>query len=173
MRFGHASLIFVLSTIVAISIAMQLSHFQLPCAFCILQRSLMLMTAIASAFCLRFGIQVQYLALSLLSSALGIAISLTQIALHACPQFPIFGNPVFGLSLYTWSFLIFSASALSIVLSLFNYKEEKRTWNFIEKVICIYLFIVISALALITLQQCGWGDCSGAADAAMYTKPRE
>jgi len=173
MRLGHAFLIIVLTTIVAISISMQLLDLQLPCAFCILQRGLMLMTAIASTLCLRFGIHLRYLTLSLLSSLLGMAISLSQIALHACPQFPIFGNPVFGLSLYTWSFLIFSTSTLSIVASLFFYKEENRPWNRFEKIISIYLFVIVCALTAVTLRQCGLSDCAGAANASLYTKPRE
>jgi disulfide bond formation protein DsbB len=172
IRTSNALMILVLVSILAASFTMQLFDLQLPCAYCILQRSAMIGTATGLAMNLRFGIAMRHYALSLFCALAGGAIALRQIGLHACPQFPIFGNPVLGLSLYTWSFLIFASSILAIASFLFLHKgeEEKKTMNLFEKFAVGTLFTASIILALLTFHQCGLGDCEGKANAKKYTK---
>ncbi len=175
LRTFNALLIYVLMTIVSISIGIQILGHQLPCAYCILQRSLMVATSIAISFNLTFGLSIRHYALALFSSLLGAAIALRQMALHACPQFPIFGNPFLCLSLYTWSFLIFSSSLLAIAIFLALHtpgSEKKQTPNLFEQTACLFTLLIATLLVLLTFQQCGLGDCKGTANAAIYTKPR-
>ncbi len=82
---------------------------------------------------LRFGIRSRHYALSLLSAFFGGGVALRHICLHICPQFPVFGNPVLGLSLYTWSFLVFVCSSLSITVLLFFDPPPEKSMNRFEK----------------------------------------
>ena len=69
---------------------------------------------------LRFGIRGLYYGLSLLSAIIGGIVALKKISLHICPDTPPFGDPIFGISVSSWSlllfvFFIFTISCLLIV----------------------------------------------------------
>lgn len=69
---------------------------------------------------LRFGTRGLYYALSLLSAITGAIVALQKISLHICPDTPPFGDPIFGISVSSWSlllfvFFIFAISCLLII----------------------------------------------------------
>lgn len=135
-----------------------------PCPLCLLQRLGMIGVALGAAFNLKFGIRPIHYGFSLLSALFGGGVALRQITLHVCPGFPIFGTPVLGLSLYTWSFLTFVCSTAAISLLLFIYEPEHHYSNshplkFIEKLALALLFIVIFANVITTFVECGFGPC--------------
>lgn len=150
--------------VIAASFAEQLSLRQLPCAYCLLQRSMMLCIVTAVLMNFRFGIQVKHYALMLFSALLGGAISLVQTSLHVCPDFPKFGVPVLGLSLYVWAFIVFVASVLSISTFLFLHTPEmthRIPLNLFEKGLFCLALLATALLAGLTFNQCGFGDCQG------------
>ena len=93
-----------------------------PCPLCLLQRIGMIGVASGALMNCRFGPNKAHYGLSLLAAFYGGFIALRQIALHVCPDFRTFGEPFWGLSLYTWSFLLFSCSVLysGLLLLIFN-----------------------------------------------------
>ncbi len=157
----------VILTIVGILLGaygVQILKNEQPCPLCMLQRLGMMGVAASLLLNIQFGIHMTHYALCLLSSLIGGGIALRQIALHICPGFPTFGEPVLGLSLYTWSFIIFACCILAIALLLVLYdpeesRLEKDAKNVFTNSAFIALFLIILANVVTTFLQCGWGPC--------------
>ena len=108
-----------------------------PCHLCTLQRLGMIGVACALLMNLRFGIKPQYYGLAILSALTGRLFSLKQIAMHVCPEFPTYGQAIFGYDLYVWAFIVFSCSifACAILTIIYGYTKKKEippTWGFPE-----------------------------------------
>jgi disulfide bond formation protein DsbB len=96
--------------------AVQLGSGELPCPLCSLQRMAMLLCVLGPAFIItrvRHGgptdcdFAAGYGA-SVLAAVVGAAISGRQVLLHIVPGHDTgFGEPVLGLHLYTWAFVVF------------------------------------------------------------------
>lgn len=97
-----------------------------PCPLCELQRVGMLIVGIGPLMNLKWGVHPHHYAVSIFGMLIGGSVSLFQICLHICPGFPTFGTRVLGLELYTWAFLVFSASLLGLSLLLFFWSEEDK-----------------------------------------------
>lgn len=88
---------------------------ELPCPLCMLQRMGMLLCAVGPAYIIRrarYGdVEVRDFAMgygmSIVAAVLGALISSRQILLHITPPDPGYGDPVFGLHLYTWALVVF------------------------------------------------------------------
>jgi disulfide bond formation protein DsbB len=133
-----------------------------PCPLCILQRLGMIGVAMGALMNLRFGIHPRHYSVSLFAAFFGGAVSIRQILLHICPGSPIFGTPVFGLSFYTWAFLIFCSSVLAIIglLLLYSPKDNPRyPKKFFEKLVFSIVSFVIIMNLITTFSQCGFGVC--------------
>ena len=135
-----------------------------PCVLCLLQRLGMLGVAFGALLNIKFGIRRSHYGLSLISAVFGGFVALRQIALHVCPTFSKFGKPFWGLSLYTWSFIVFSSSVLYIALLLliFDRKKEdlkKTPMNVWGQLAFASVFLVAFSNIFTTLRQCGLGYC--------------
>lgn len=135
-----------------------------PCPLCMLQRLGMIGVTMGALLNLKFGIRMSHYGLSLISALMGGVVALRQISLHACPGFPEFGLPVLGLSLYTWSFLVFACVVFGIAVLLFLYNPEESVkpqerLNFLSKFAFGLIFLVTVANILTTYLQCGFGPC--------------
>lgn len=94
----------------------QLAEGEMPCPLCVLQRMAMLLCALGPAFIIlrtRHGgpTAADFAAgygMSVVAAVLGAAISGRQILLHIVPPDPGYGDPVMGLHLYTWAFIVFA-----------------------------------------------------------------
>src|SRR4029079_8013223 len=91
--------------------------------------------------------------------------ALRQIALHVVPGTGFYGSPIFGLHLYTWSFII---SMLIIIASSFilgiDRQYENKILNKMKSHWFTHLLFAITAIILIInivllVLQCGFGDC--------------
>lgn len=153
--------ILVLAGVLISAYFYQVEENQLPCILCLLQRLCMISVSIGPMLNLRYGSKPVHFSLSLASAILGASVSLRQISLHVCPTFSTFGHPVFGLSLYTWAFIVFVCSAIAISLLLFIQTEEKRVpkTNYFEKSAFLIMFLVAFANVITTFIECGFGDC--------------
>lgn len=135
-----------------------------PCPLCMLQRLAMIGVAIGPLLNLRFGISTAHYGISLISAVFGKAVALRQICLHICPDFPAFGIPIFGFSLYTWSFIVFGCSIFTIAIMLILHRPsvdflEKRKVGLLGILAFTLIFIVAFADIITTLQQCGLSAC--------------
>jgi disulfide bond formation protein DsbB len=162
-RILNCLIILIISGILLGAFGIQIFEHERPCPLCLLQRICMISVATACLMNLKFGIQMKHYALCLLSSLLGGSVALRQISLHVCPTFSTFGIPVLGLSLYTWSFLVFTCVvfAVSILLFLYRpeYEKEKVDMNRLETLTFALIFVVAVANVMATFYQCGWGPC--------------
>lgn len=160
----NALLGIILSGVLLAGFWVQLIEHEQPCPLCLLQRLGMTGVACGPLLNLRFGIQISHYALSLLSLLMGGTVALRHISLHVCPGLPAFGFPVLGLSLYTWSFLVFACSGLfiSLLLFLYNPKESPQVPDTINpwgKLAFTLLLLITLGNIITTLQICGLGPC--------------
>lgn len=161
----NALLIIILSGVLLSAYAVQFLWNEEPCPLCLLQRLGMLGVASGALMNLRFGVRPFHYGLSLISAVVGGTVALRQISLHVCPGFaPPFGLPVLGLSLYTWSFLVFVCSVLYIAFLLFLYKPgeselEPAAYTKWSKTAFSLIFFVALTNVITTWMQCGLGPC--------------
>lgn len=161
--FLNALWIIIYCVIITGAFGVQLFEGEEPCPLCYLQRAGMISVATAALFNLYFGVRASHYGMALFSSVVGGAIAVRQIALHICPAFPTFGEPFWGLSLYTWSFLTFVASILATALLLMLYRpsqgERPEKVGVLAKLAAGYLFLIIVGNIISALVQCGLGIC--------------
>lgn len=164
-RTLNSVMILILAGILLGALYIQLVLKEEPCPLCLLQRLGMIAVAIGALLNLRFGIKMEHYGLALLGCLMGGTVALRQISLHICPGFPEFGAPVLGLSLYTWSFLVFTSCVLGISILLFLYRpnqtadEEKPSMNLLEKIAFGSIFLIAILNLIFTFIQCGIGGC--------------
>lgn len=137
---------------------------EVPCPLCMLQRLCMIGAAIGCLLNLCFGIHMSHYGLTLLASLAGGTVALRQISLHVCPGFPEFGFPVLGLSLYTWSFVVFVCTGIAVAGLLFLYdpgkdSAESSSFSSFGKFVFGLLFTVTAANMITTFLNCGMGPC--------------
>lgn len=163
-RILNLFFVYVLCLILLASYAYQFLLSEDPCSLCLLQRIGMIGIGSALLLNLRFGIKIQYYGLAILCALLGRIVSLRQINLHICPDFPSFGKPIFGIDLYVWSFIIFSSSifACAVLLILKGFSKEddySPSWGFFEQLGFWTLFAIILSNGIITFMDCGLSLC--------------
>lgn len=160
----NALLALILACILFGALTLQVFYGEEPCPLCLLQRIGMLGVAAGGLMNCRFGSRKAHYGLSLFSCVLGGFVALRQIALHVCPGFSKFGEPFWGLSLYTWSFIIFASSVFYIgsLLILFGgtYKvEEARSMSSFCHFAFLLIFLVSFLNIIFTFMLCGWTVC--------------
>lgn len=162
-EFLNAFVIIILCGVLLSAYGVQFLYKEMPCPLCMLQRLGMLVVASGLALNLLFGVSPSHYALSLFGSLMGGFVALRQITLHICPGFEQFGFPVLGLSLYTWSFIVFvcSVTAISFLLFLYNPVEDKKpqTLDWFSKLAIGLLVFLTTANIITTFMQCGFGPC--------------
>lgn len=165
-RYLHILIIAILSGVLLGAFGVQFFKHEEPCPLCLLQRLGMIGVAAGLLLNLWFGVRMSHYAISLLSVLMGGFVALRQIALHVCPGFPTFGEPFWGLSLYTWSFIVFVCCIWAIALLLFLYDPKqsnqesfRRGWE--SKAAFGLIFFVTVVNIFTTFMQCGLGPCEG------------
>lgn len=162
-RILNALIIITICGILLSAFGVQIFEGERPCPLCLLQRLGMLGVAASLALNLRFGIRPFNYGLGLLSCIFGGFVALRQVSLHVCPQFPKFGIPVLGMSLYTWSFTVFVCSVFAIALLLMFYnrndEEKSQPLSNLDKFAIGFLILITVANVITTFLQCGLGVC--------------
>jgi len=117
--------VWVLVGILAAVFAVQFWSGEPPCPLCVTQRIALMLIALGPLHILlraySEGLTSRAAAfgqgMAIIAAVLGALAAGRQILLHILPSDPGFGSPVFGLHLYTWCFIAFSAQiAASAVL---------------------------------------------------------
>jgi disulfide bond formation protein DsbB len=109
--------VWVLVGILAAAFAVQFWSGEPPCPLCVMQRIALMLIALGPLhIVLRAyaeGLTSRAAALgqgiAIIGAVLGAVAAGRQILLHILPSDPGFGSPLFGLHLYTWCFVAFSA----------------------------------------------------------------
>lgn len=164
-RILNLLFIYVLCVVLLGAYAYQYIKGEQPCPLCLLQRLGMIGIAVALLLNLRFGIKVQHYGLAILSAILGRMVSLRQIGLHVCPEFPTFGEPIFGLDLYVWAYIVFTCSifacaVLTIIYGYFKNQSYLPTWGFAEKIAFWAVGLITLSNTITTLMECGLSACA-------------
>lgn len=159
----NAFQVLIISAVLFGALSIQFFEQEEPCPLCLLQRIGMLGVASGALMNCRFGPHKSHYGLSLLSAFFGGFVALRQIALHICPGFPTFGRPFWGLSLYTWSFIVFCSSVAYIGLELliFDQSKEKEGMNWFCHLAFFVLFLAALINVVATFFECGLGPCQG------------
>lgn len=162
----NALIILTISGILLGAFTVQFFEREKPCPLCLMQRLMMIGVACSCLLNIFYGIRPSHYGLGLLCSLGGASIALRQIALHVCPGMPGFGQPVFGLSLYTWSFIIFACCILAFALLLMLYnphdsEDRKNTIPPLGKLAFVSLYLLTAANAVAAFVLCGLGPCEG------------
>lgn len=163
-RISNVLFIWVLCAVLMAAYGYQIIKQEEPCPLCLLQRLGMIATAAALLMNLRFGIKMEHYGLAILSSFMGRIVSLRQIGLHVCPEFPTFGEPVLGFDLYVWSFIVFSCSifACAVLLILKGYSKPRDylpTWGPIERFTFWLVALITLGNIIVSLKDCGLSTC--------------
>ena len=98
------------------ALAVQFFGGEFPCPLCLLQRMAMILTLIGPVFIIvnahrermgGFSVWGLGFGMSIVAAVAGMAISTRQVLLHIAPGDPGYGDPVFGMHLYTWALVVF------------------------------------------------------------------
>ncbi len=138
---------------------------ELPCPLCILQRFGFVCIAVGLLFNLRFGFRPSHYALVILSSLFTSFVALRQIALHVIPGTGSYGSAIFGLHLYTWSFIgaMIITIGTTVLLGVDRQYGEGLTkdkrWRWLINAIFVFMMFIIIANILSVFSICGFGAC--------------
>ena len=170
----------IVTGILTLAFFFQFYYHELPCPLCLLQRVGFTGIAFALILNFRFGIKPSHYGLAVLSGMYIQFVSGRQILLHIVPGTGAYGHSIFGLHMYTWSFLIASFLILTNVLLLVFYQKDHR-WKINTKgkkvLISFFFFALLSVTTLITIGQvisaymeCGLGQCPDNPSHYLYTQ---
>ena len=158
--------IFILIGVQLAAFGVQIFEGEQPCPLCFLQRLGMTGVAVSLLLNLFFKIKPLHYGLAVLSSLMGGFVALRQISLHACPGWTPFGLPVLGLSLYTWSFIVFTCCILAVALLLLLFTDENETEEInsfrdkLAKTAFMGILLVTLGNIISSFWLCGVGPCS-------------
>ena len=164
-RLLNALGLIAVDTVLALALIDQLWFRDLPCPLCILQRGAFFAAGCGLALNLVFGPRPSQYGVTILSAAVGAAISLRQMLIHIAPGSPGYGNAIFGLHLYTWAFIAFALMIVGCAILLLDDRQFARSepWSTRLSVLSLTAFALLFVLAvgnvISTVLICGAGLC--------------
>lgn len=161
------NVLFVLAVtlILIAAFGVQFAKGELPCPLCLLQRLAMFGVGAGALLNVRYGVRPRHYGLSLASAIFGGAVAGRQVLLHIAPGDPGYGEPLFGLHLYTWSFIAFvTIGAILSVMLWFDRQFDDAAisapaYPRISAAVLLLFCGVAIANVLTTLLLCGMGAC--------------
>ncbi len=147
--------------------AVQFGAGELPCPLCLLQRLAMLGVGTGAMLNVLFGVRPQHYGLSLASAIFGGIVAGRQVLLHVAPGDPGFGSAIWGLHLYTWSFVAFVG--IGCILSAMLWLDAqfapaaRRNGRLplspaAGAVLALFMLVAVANVAT-TVLLCGLGPC--------------
>lgn len=151
----------------------QFSMGEFPCPLCMLQRYGMFLCSLGALFVIMQARQgtltasryAQGLGMGLVGALAGSSVSLRQIGLHIAPHDPGYGEPIFGLHLYTWALItfvivmIYCGVMLMLMPAGIPAAPAPQTTPRLISTIVVWIFILLIAanvVAIIFLQGFAW-----------------
>jgi disulfide bond formation protein DsbB len=150
----------------AMAFVLQIYYNELPCPLCLLQRLAILFAGYGFLLNLRFGFHRIHYGLSIIGAMIANLFATRQILLHIVPGTGSFGEPLFGLHLYTWV-RIFGMLWIAYIAFIFliNHRFQKSTKKrprylaISNTVVCYGLFLLTFMNIFGTILVCGLGNC--------------
>ena len=96
-----------------------------PCPLCMLQRGGMIAAAFAPLLNRMYGTKHTHFGVGMLGSIFGLLVSSRQILLNVCSPVP-YEEPVFGLQLFTWAYIVQICSLVATAVFLFIAEEDSE-----------------------------------------------
>lgn len=151
--------------VLVMALVFQFGFHELPCPLCLLQRLGFLGIAFGFLLNLRFGFRPSHYAIVILSGLFTSFVALRQISLHVLPGTGAYGSAVFGLHMYTWSFII-SMMIVLITTILFGFDRQylseskaSHSWRQTVRALFVLMIFVTVANTISVLLECGMHAC--------------
>jgi disulfide bond formation protein DsbB len=149
--------VWVLVGILAAAFAVQFWSGEPPCPLCVTQRIALMLIALGPLHILlraySEGLTSRAAAfgqgMAIIAAVLGALAAGRQILLHILPGDPGFGSPVFGLHLYTWCFIAFSAQIAAsavLLIAATRIEDEKVRGPMTMVTATVFAFVVAANL---------------------------
>ncbi len=154
-----------IGTVLALAFIDQIWFRDLPCPLCILQRVGFLAAGFGIALNIIFGPKPSHYGVAIIGAVAGAAISMRQILIHIVPGTGSYGNPVFGLHLYTWAFIAFVVIVVGCSIMLLDDRQFSRAEPMSVRLkplplSALLLFLVLAVANIFsTIALCGAGFC--------------
>ncbi|MGK2922762.1 MAG: disulfide bond formation protein B [Methyloceanibacter sp.] len=154
-----------IGTVLALAFIDQIWFRDLPCPLCILQRVGFLAAGFGIALNIIFGPKPSHYGVAIIGAVAGAAISMRQILIHIVPGTGSYGNPVFGLHLYTWAFIAFVVIVVGCAIMLLDDRQFSRAEPMSVRLkplplSALLLFLVLAVANIFsTIALCGAGFC--------------
>jgi disulfide bond formation protein DsbB len=154
-----------ISTVLTLAFIDQIWFKDLPCPLCILQRGGFFAAGFGIALNLIFGPKPSHYGVAIIGAVAGGAIAMRQILLHIVPGTGSYGNPVFGIHLYTWAFIAFAVIVVGCAIMLLDDRQFARAEPMSVRLKALPLSALLLFLTLAianvfsTVALCGAGVC--------------
>jgi disulfide bond formation protein DsbB len=164
-RLLNALGLIAVDTVLVLAFVDQLWNHDLPCPLCTLQRAAFIAAGFGLALNLIFGPRPSHYGVMILGAAAGAAIAMRQILLHIVPGTGAYGNPMLGMHLYSWAFVIFAFMIVGGAILLFNDRQFGRPEPWSQRLgilplTALAVFAVVTVGNVVsTLLICGLGFC--------------
>lgn len=151
--------------VLLLAFLMQFVFNELPCPLCLLQRFGFIAIAFGFMLNFRFGFRPSHYSIILLSGLFTAFVALRQIALHVIPGTGSYGNAIFGLHLYTWSFVLVVLVVISTSLLLgvdrqyLQKMRKNKLWEYVVHTLFAVLMFLTVANIVSTVFECGFSEC--------------
>lgn len=167
LSFGVSVIeIFIVVLLMGVAYFMQFFYHELPCPLCLLQRIGFLGIAFGLVLNISNGVKPLHYGISMLSSLFTMIVAMRQIFLHITPGSGSYGPPIFGLHLYTWSFIAAAFFMfLNILLIVFSeplsrfHLYHRQGIAVLKHVAFGFLLAVAIANTVTTFMECGFRQC--------------
>ena len=164
-RLLNAIGLLAIGTVLALAFADQIWFRELPCPLCILQRAGFFAAGFGIALNLIFGPKPSHYGVAIVGAVAGGAISMRQVLLHIVPGSGSYGDPVFGLHLYTWAFIAAALIVVGCAIMLLDDRQFSRAEPMSVRLkalpLSVLLLFLVLAIANVfsTIALCGGGLC--------------
>jgi disulfide bond formation protein DsbB len=154
-----------IGTVLALAFIDQIWFRDLPCPLCILQRVGFFAAGFGIALNIIFGPKPSHYGVAIIGAVGGAAIAMRQILIHIVPGTGSYGNPVFGLHLYTWAFTAFVVIVVGCAIMLLDDRQFSRAEPMSVRLkplplSALLLFLVLAVANIFsTIALCGAGFC--------------
>lgn len=154
-----------IGTVLALAFIDQIWFRDLPCPLCILQRVGFFAAGFGIALNIIFGPKPSHYGVATIGAVGGAAIAMRQILIHIVPGTGSYGNPVFGLHLYTWAFIAFVVIVVGCAIMLLDDRQFSRAEPMSVRLkplplSALLLFLVLAVANIFsTIALCGAGFC--------------
>lgn len=154
-----------LMLILILALSFQFYLKELPCPLCLLQRIGFIGIMISLSLNLQFDYKASHTGFVILFAIFTAFVALRQILLHIVPGTGAYGAEIFGLHLYTWSFVISIAiiiyNALILIGDFKPYLPDKlgHMWQKLNRALLFFISAIILINMVTVFLECGFEFC--------------